>query len=110
MEFGIMIHGFCPRNPHDPVMGNQYVTVNGDEGQFETWALAHHMEADGSPLDDLVLALRYQDDVVRVGDEWKIIRRKRVKQWHRGPFPRPSPRPPIYPRPTRPMREDSPDE
>jgi hypothetical protein len=79
-------------------MGNQYVSVNGDAGRLETWALAHHMEADGSPLDDLVLALRYQDEVVRVADDWRIIRRKAVKQFHRGPFPRPSLGPPIYPR------------
>jgi hypothetical protein len=56
------------------------------------------MEAADSPIDDLVLALRYQDDVVRVGEGWKIIRRNTVKQWHRGPFPRPSIGPPIYPR------------
>ncbi len=91
-------------------MGNQYVTLNGDEGQLETWALAHHMEAEGSPLDDLVLALRYQDDVVRVGEEWKIIRRKMVKQWHRGPFPRPSLGPPIYPRVSSTDATDAPNE
>lgn len=79
-------------------MGNQYVSVDGDEGHVETWAVAYHMESDDSPLDDLRLGLRYQDDVVRVGDGWKIIRRKAVKQWHRGPFPRPSLGPPLYPR------------
>jgi hypothetical protein len=45
-----------------------------------------------------VLGLRYQDDVVRVGEGWKIIRRTAIKQWHRGPFPRPSLGPPLYPR------------
>jgi len=79
-------------------MGNQYVTVDGDSGHVETWAYAWHLEAEDSPLDDLHLGLRYQDDVVRVGDDWKIIRRAAVKQWHRGPFPRPSLGPPIYPR------------
>ena len=80
-------------------MGNQYVQVDGDRGSVETWAVAYHMETDGSPLDDLVLGLRYQDQVVRDGDGWKIIARNTVKQWHRGPFPRPSLGPPIYPRP-----------
>ena len=50
-------------------------------------------------LDDLRLGLRYQDDVVRAGSGWKIIRRNVIEQWHRGPFPRPSLGPPIYPRP-----------
>jgi hypothetical protein len=80
-------------------MGNQYVRIEGDTGHVETWAVAYQMEADDSPLDDLLLGLRYQDDVVRVGDGWKIIRRNTVKQWHRGPFPRPALGPPIYPRP-----------
>jgi SnoaL-like domain len=71
-------------------MGNQYVTVDADTGYVETWAVACHMEAADSPLDDLVLALRYQDDVVRVGDGWKILRRRAIKRWLRGPFPRPS--------------------
>ena len=79
-------------------MGNQYVAVDGDEGHVETWCVGHHLEAPDSPLDDLVLGLRYQDDVVRVGEDWKIIRRKTLKQWHRGPFPRPTLGPPSYPR------------
>ena len=83
-------------------MINQYATVDGDTGHVETWSLAHHMEADGSPIDDLVLALRYQDDVVRVGDGWQIIRRTMVKHFHRGPFPRPTIGPPSYPRPAAP--------
>lgn len=80
-------------------MGNQYVTVDGDQGHLETWAIGYHMEADGSPIDDLLLALRYQDEVIRVGETWKIIRRKTLKQFHRGPFPRPTIGPPSYPRP-----------
>jgi hypothetical protein len=79
-------------------VGNQYVTVDGNEGHVESWCLGWHMEADGSPIDDLMLALRYQDNVVRVGEGWKVIRRKTIKQFHRGPFPRPTIGPPSYPR------------
>ena len=79
-------------------MGNQYIEINGDEGHVETWVVGYHMEAPGSPLDHLVLGLRYRDDVIRVADDWKIIRRNTVKQWHTGPFPRPSLGPPAYPR------------
>lgn len=79
-------------------MGNQYVQLDGDTGHVETWVVGYHMEAPDSPLDDLVLGLRYQDDVVRADDDWKIIRRNTVKQWHTGPFPRPSLGPPTYPR------------
>ena len=82
-------------------MGNQYIEVEGDRGHVETWVLGYHMEADDSPIDHLVLGLRYQDDVVRVEDDWKIIRRETAKQWHTGPFPRPTIGPPSYPRPRR---------
>ena len=78
--------------------GNQYVDVRDDEGKIETWCLGWHMESDDSPIDDLMLALRYQDDVVRMGDDWKIVRRRMIKQFHRGPFPRPTIAPPSYPR------------
>lgn len=79
--------------------GNQYVEIDGDRAFVETWVLAHHMEAPGSPLEHLVLGLRYKDDLVRDGDDWKIIRREAAKQWHTGPFPRPFLGPPPYPRP-----------
>ncbi len=53
-------------------VGNQYVEINGDEGFVESWVVGYHMEAEDSPLQHLVLGLRYQDDLVRVGDDWKI--------------------------------------
>ena len=70
-------------------MGNQYVRVDGDAGHVETYAVAYHMEDEGCPHDDLVMAVRYQDDVERRDGDWKIVRRNVVKQWHRGPLPRP---------------------
>jgi hypothetical protein len=79
-------------------MGNQYIETEGDHAHVETWVVGYHMEAPASPLEHLVLGLRYQDDVVRVGAEWKIIKRKTIKQWHTGTFPRPSLGPPPYPR------------
>lgn len=79
--------------------GNQYVEIDGDRGFAETWVIGYHMEAADSPIDSLVLALRYKDDLVRVGEGWKISRREAVAQWHTGPFPRPSIGPAPYPRP-----------
>ena len=80
-------------------VGNQYIEIDGDQGYVESWVVGYHMEAPDSPLEHLVLGLRYQDDLVRVGDDWKIIRRETAKQWHTGPFPRPYVGPPPYPRP-----------
>ena len=72
-------------------MGNQYVKLHGDTGHVETYAVAYHLEAEGSELPDLIMGVRYQDDVRREGSGWKIFRRNVVKQWHRGPLPRPRP-------------------
>ncbi len=79
-------------------VGNQYVEVDGDEGFVESWVVGYHMEAPDSPLQHLVLGLRYMDDLVRVGDDWKIIRREAALQWHTGHFPRPAIGPAPYPR------------
>ena len=79
--------------------GNQYVEIDGDVGFVETWVIGYHMEAAGSPIDNLALGLRYKDDVARSGDDWKIVRREAVAQWHTGPFPRPFLGPAPYPRP-----------
>ena len=57
--------------------------VDGDGGHVETYAVAYHMEAEESPIEDLLVGVRYQDDVVRVGNEWKISRRIVIRQWHR---------------------------
>ena len=50
-------------------MGNQYIELDGDTGRVESWVVGYHMEAPGSPLDHLVLGLRYQDEVVRVAGD-----------------------------------------
>jgi hypothetical protein len=79
-------------------VGNQYIEIDRDKGQFESWVLGYHMEAEDSPVEHLVLGLRDQDDLVPVGEGWKIIRRETAKQWHTGTFPRPHVGPPLYPR------------
>ena len=78
--------------------GNHYVELVGDQAFVETWVIGYHMEPPDSPIGHLTLALRYKDDVVRVDDEWKIMRREAVRQWHTGPFPRPFIGDPPYPR------------
>jgi hypothetical protein len=78
--------------------GNQYVELEGDKAFVETWVIGYHVEKPGSPLQDLHLAVRYMDDMVRHGDDWRIIRRVLAKQWHTGPLPRPLVGDPPYPR------------
>ncbi len=101
-----VVHGTVVSGPLDPyldwtekelakfeatlhVMGNQYVDLveGADEGHVETYAVAYHMQPEESGIDDLVLGLRYCDDVARFGDRWLITARTAVPQWVRGPVP-----------------------
>ena len=72
-------------------MGNQFVKLEegADEGFVETYAVAYHMEAEGSPYPDLVMGVRYQDTVGRNGNDWIITARRAIPHWVRGPLPRP---------------------
>lgn len=72
-------------------MGNQFVKLEegADEGFVETYAVAYHIEAEGSPYPDLVMGVRYQDTVGRNGNDWIITARRAIPHWVRGPLPRP---------------------
>jgi hypothetical protein len=71
-------------------MGNQYVDVEpgADTGYVETYAVAYHMEAPGTGRDDLVMGVRYCDDVARDGAGWLVVKRTAIPVWVRGPLPR----------------------
>jgi len=71
-------------------MGNQYVELEpgADTGFVETYAVAYHMEAAGNGREDLVMGVRYRDDVARDGDGWLIVKRHAIPVWVRGPLPR----------------------
>ena len=71
-------------------MGNQYVEVEpgADTGYVETYAVAYHMEDPESGREDLVMGVRYCDDVARDGAGWLIVKRVAIPVWVRGPLPR----------------------
>lgn len=71
-------------------MGNQYVELEpgADTGFVETYAVAYHMEPADSLREDLVMGVRYCDDVARDGTGWKIVKRHAIPVWVRGPLPR----------------------
>lgn len=94
-----MMEGLVPYAATMHFKGNQYVEIDGDRAFVETWVLGHHFEAADSPIDSLILVLRYCDELVRVGDGWQIIHREAIRHHHTGPLPRPFIGPPPYPRP-----------
>ena len=71
-------------------MGNQIVSVDGDEGHVETYAVAYHWKAEqaGGPDDaNLVVGVRYHDRVVRTPQGWRIAIRRVSPDWRQGPYP-----------------------
>jgi len=72
-------------------MGNQLVTVDGDRGEVETYAVAFHWKGSPAGSDDpanLVVGVRYHDTVVRVQDDhWVITHRHVDPDWRVGPYP-----------------------
>ena len=56
MEFDVMIHGFCPRNPHDPAHEHDWVRRElelvqaADRAGFKyVWLTEHHFLEEHSP-------------------------------------------------------------
>lgn len=53
-------------------------TVRG--ARARTWCQARHLGA-GDPPRDLLMSIRYDDEMVRVGGEWRIRRRRLELAW-----------------------------
>lgn len=74
-------------------VGNQIVEVDPDlrSGRVETYAVAYHWrgaEPGAAHPENLVMGVRYQDEIVESADgEWRIRRRSVSPDWRQGPFP-----------------------
>jgi hypothetical protein len=74
------------------VLGSPLIDLvpGGDTARLDTYAVVYQLRAAGSPEGDLVLGVRYLDDVVRQGDTWVIMHRRAVSLWARA-----NPQPPV---------------
>lgn len=63
------------------MVGNQYLTVDGDEATGETYCIAHHLLGESGDQVDHVMMIRYQDQFVRQPDGWKIAVRELRVDW-----------------------------
>ena len=63
---------------------NHQVVVDGDTATARTYLHSQHVrrDVDGSPL--FVIAGRYEDDLVRTADGWRITFRRLVEVWTDG--------------------------
>ncbi len=56
-------------------MEPRIIELSGDKARAETYALAYHRRADGGETKELLVRLRYLDELVRHEDGWLIQRR-----------------------------------
>ena len=59
----------------------------GDRATLWSYAVAYHIHQPELNLADLVMGLRYQDQVERTSKGWWIVAREAAHQWLNGPAP-----------------------
>jgi len=71
------------------VLGDPLIELEegGDQAHLDTYAVVYQLRAPESAEADLVLGMRYLDEVVRRGDTWLIHHRRSTMVWTR-PMPR----------------------
>jgi hypothetical protein len=67
------------------VLGDPLIELEpgADDARMDTYAVVHQLRAVGSTDDDLILGVRYLDDVVRRPGGWVIRHRRAVNLWTR---------------------------
>ena len=64
-------------------IGNQLRELDGDKGFTETYLIARHFADAAGEVDSLITGVRYDDQLVRGGDGWAIVRRDVFMVWKR---------------------------
>jgi len=64
-------------------IGNQLRQVDGDTASTETYLIARHFADAEGEVDSLIVGVRYEDQLRRVGDGWEITRRDVFNVWKR---------------------------
>jgi ketosteroid isomerase-like protein len=70
------------------VLGNHLAEVHGDAATSETYAVCYHRRPGVPDGAQLVVAMRYLDDLVRTPDGWRIRRRRATVEWQQSEPPR----------------------
>jgi hypothetical protein len=64
-------------------IGNQLRELDGDKGFTETYLIARHFADAAGEVDSLITGVRYDDQLVRRGEGWAIVRRDVFMVWKR---------------------------
>ena len=63
-------------------MVNHLAELDGDHGTTETYCLAQHISHDETLPMHLSWYIRYVDEVVRTGGQWRISRRELIVEFN----------------------------
>jgi hypothetical protein len=72
------------------VLGDPLIDLDqgADHARMDTYAVVYQFRPSGSTEPDLVLGIRYLDDMVRHAGQWLIYHRQAVNLWTRSGLPR----------------------
>jgi ketosteroid isomerase-like protein len=74
-------------------IGNHLIEFAGDTATSEAYAVAYHRQQLGGRAVDLVVGIRYLDELVRRSDQWLIRHRQVRREWTRSDAVVPPPDP-----------------
>jgi hypothetical protein len=64
-------------------IGNQLIDITGDAASSETYAVAYHRLTENGEAKLFSVGVRYCDELIRDGDQWRIRRRVVTTEWER---------------------------
>jgi SnoaL-like domain len=73
-----------PLDDSQHIISNHQITIDGDTGTCRCYLQAQHVRraAEGGP--NFIFAGRYEDEVVRTAEGWRIAKRHLVHMWTEG--------------------------
>lgn len=81
---------FFPATMH--FIGNQIADIDSgaQTGRVETYAVAYHFKVEPAGVehpDNIIVGVRYHDEMVFSEGDWRIARRRVSGDWRQGPYP-----------------------
>lgn len=73
-----------PLDDSQHIVSNHQVRLNGDRATCRCYMQAQHVRRGLEGGDNFIVAGRYEDDVVRTAEGWRIARRVLVRTWSDG--------------------------
>jgi hypothetical protein len=81
---GIVSGVLTPLDTSQHMVTNHQVRIDGDTATSRCYFHAQHVRRAAAEGPNFIVAGRYEDDLVRTADGWRIARRRLVPMWREG--------------------------